>query len=156
MSKLNRRIAMKRAAAAGMAASASTMVAGTVRAEGNQESAQPGAATQEKQSAILANNHVPMSIFVRGKQQLQLTGGKSAPGAPMWCAKADDSSICQVTVQPVEIGTFPVEYWELTITGLKMGSTQVHVQETVAPPVRVPVRTLYDFVLDVTVLGLLA
>ena len=51
MSKLNRRMAMKRAAAAGMAASASTMIAGTVRAEGNQDSPQPGAATQEETQA---------------------------------------------------------------------------------------------------------
>jgi hypothetical protein len=132
-------------------------LAGTVRAEGNQDPAredQPGVSTQDKQSAILANNHVPISIFIRGKQQIQLTGRKPGPGQPKWVAKADDPSICNVTVQPVEIGSLPVEHWELTITGLKMGTTQVHVEETVAPPVRVPIRVLYAFVFDVTVLGL--
>ena len=63
------------------------------------------------------------------------------------------SSIVNVCVQPVEIESLPVDHWELTITGLKMGTTQVHVQETVAPPSGSP-STPYDFVLDVTVLGL--
>jgi hypothetical protein len=153
MSDLNRREAMKRATSTGLAATASTLLAGTVRAEGDQEG-QPGTAAPDKQSAIVANNHVPITIFIRGKQQIQLTGQKPGPGAPKWVARADDPSIVNVAVQPVEVGSLPVDHWELTITGLKMGNTQVHVQETVAPAVRVPVRVLYDFVLDVTVLGL--
>jgi hypothetical protein len=151
MSDLNRREAMKCATAAGVAASASALLAGTVRAERHQEPA--GNDPQDKQSAIVASNHVPISIFIRGKQEIQLTGRKPGPGAPSWGAKADDPSIVQVSVQPVEIGPFPVEYWELTVTGLKMGNTRVHVQETQATG---PIRVLYDFVLDVTVLGLLA
>src|SRR5262249_10863796 len=131
MSDVNRREAMKRATAAGVAACASTLLAGTARAEGGQEPArdgQPGTAATGKPSAILANNHVPISIFARGKQQIQLTGRKPSPGAPSWVAKADDPSIVSVTVQPVEIESLPVEHWELTVTGLKMGTTQVHVQ----------------------------
>jgi hypothetical protein len=96
---------------------------------------------------------VPISIFIRGKQEIQLTGRKPVPGGPTWSAQAVDPSIVQVTVQPVEIGPFPVEYWELTVTGLKIGNTQVHVQETQATH---PIKVLYDFILDVTVLGLLA
>jgi hypothetical protein len=55
-------------------------------------------------------------------------------------------------VRRLAIGPAPASARNLG--GLKMGTTQVHIQETVAPPVRVPVRTLYDFVLEVTVLGL--
>ncbi len=157
MSDLNRREAMKRAMAAGVAASASTLLAVTVRAENGQEPAregQPSTAAPGRQTAILANNHVPISILVRGKQMLQLTGQKPAPGAPRWVAKADDPSIVNVTVQPVEIESLPVEFWDLTITGLKIGTTQVHVEETAAPPIRIPVSVLYAFALDVTVLGL--
>ncbi len=156
MSELNRREAMKRATAVGVAASASTLLAGSVSGESDREPAgqgQSGIAAPDKQAPAATSNHVPISIFIRGKQQIQLTGRKPLPGAPSWGARAADPSIVHVTVQPVEIGPFPVEYWELTVTGLKIGHTQVHVQETQATH---PIRVLYDFVLDVTVLGLLA
>ena len=155
MNDLNRREAMKRATAAGVAASASTLLAGTVRAESEREPAgegQSGIAAPDKQAPAAESNHVPISIFIRGKQQIQLTGRQLGAGAPSWGAKAADPSIVHVTVQPVAIGSFPVKYWELTVTGLKMGHTQVHVQET---QVTNRIRVLYDFVLDVTVLGLL-
>jgi hypothetical protein len=123
-----------------------------VRAEEGQEPTREIAAP-DKQPLAGTSNHVPISIFIRGRQQIQLTGRKPGPGVPTWAARAADPSIVQATVQPVQIGPFPVEYWELTVTGLKIGSTQVHVQETQATPH--PIRVLYDFVLDVTVLGLL-
>lgn len=137
MSDLNRRKAIKCATAAGLAATASTLLAGSLLAEGELEPAregQQGTAAPDKQSAIVASNHVPISMFIRGKQEIQLAGVKPGPSEPKWVAKADDSSIVNVCVQPVEIESLPVDHWELTITGLKMGTTQVHVQETVAPP----------------------
>ena len=157
MSDLSRREAMKRATAAGVVVSASTVLAGSVRAGEGQEPAQEayrGPAVPDKQLPTGTSNHVPISIFIRGKLVIPLTGRRPLTGAPSWFATAADPSIVQVTVQPVEIGPFPVEYWDLTITGLKIGSTQVHVQERQAAPH--PIRVLYDFVLDVTVLGLQA
>jgi hypothetical protein len=156
MSDLSRREAMKRATAAGVVASTSTLLASTVRAEEGQEpapDANPGAAAPTKQLPAATSNHVPISIFIRGKQEIQLTGRKPIQGGPSWSVRADDPSIVQVTVEPVQIGPFPVEYWELTVTGLKIGNTQVHVQETQATH---PIKVLYDFVLDVTVLGFFA
>jgi hypothetical protein len=156
MSDLTRRKALKRATAAGVLASASTLLAGSVRSEEGPEPAREapqGLTAPDKQPAAATSNHVPISIFIRGKQGIQLTGRKPVPGGPTWSAQAVDPSIVQVTVQPVEIGPFPVEYWELTVTGLKIGNTQVHVQETQATH---PIRVLYNFVLDVTVLGFLA
>jgi hypothetical protein len=155
MSDLNRREAMKRATAVGVAASATTLLAATVRAEGDLESAQEGqpspTAPGKQQPVAGTSNHVPISIFIRGRQQIQLTGRRPVPGGPTWSATAADPSVVHVTVQPVEIGPFPVEYWELTIIGLKIGQTQVHVQERQATH---PIIVRYDFVLDVTVLGL--
>jgi hypothetical protein len=156
MSDLSRREAMKRATAAGVVASASTLLAGSVRAKEGQEPAREAVgslAAPDKQLPTGTSNHVPISIFIRGKQQIQLTGRKPIPGAPKWGATVADPSIVKVTVEPVEIGPFPVEYWELTLTGLKIGNTQVHVLETQAEHV---IKVLYDFVLDVTVLGLQA
>ena len=98
------------------------------------------------------SHHVPISIFIRGKQQIQLTGQKPVPGGPTWSVTADDPSIVQVTVEPSQIGVFPVKFWDLTVTGLKTGNTQVHVQESQAT---FPEKVLYRFALDVTVLGLL-
>jgi hypothetical protein len=156
MNDLSRREAMKRATAAGVVASASTLLAGSVRAEEGQDPAREGSGgitPPGKQLPAGTSNHVPISIFIRGRQQIQLSGRKPIPGAPRWDARAADPSIVQVTAEPVQIGPFPVEYWELTVTGLRIGNTQVHVQETQATH---PIKVLYDFVLDVTVLGLQA
>jgi hypothetical protein len=157
MSDVNRREAMKRATAAGVVASASALVAGAVRAEEAQQPAgapYPAApAAPDKQLPTGTSNHVPISIFIRGKEQIPLTGRRPLPGAPFWVATAADPSVVQVTVAPVEVGPFPVEYWELTLTGLKIGSTQVHVQERQQTQV---IKVLYDFIFDVTVLGLQA
>jgi hypothetical protein len=147
MSDLNRREVMKHATAAGVVASASAVLTGTVRAEADQ------GPTQEGQQSTRPSHHVPVSIFIRGKQQIQLTGKKVQPGAPGWGATADDPSIALVTVEPVQIAHFPVQYWELTIVGLKMGTTRVQVEERQASTN--PPNVLYHFVLDVTVLGLL-
>jgi hypothetical protein len=155
MSDLNRREAMKRATAAAVAASAGTQMAGTARADDYQQPAgegQPGIRAPDKRWPTTTSDHVPISIFIRAKQQIQLTGRGIAPGAPSWSAKADDPSVAQVTVEPVHIGHFPVEFWNLTVTGLKIGKTHVHVQEAQATH---PPHVLYHFVLDVTVLGLL-
>lgn len=138
MSELSRREAMKRATAAGVVASGSTLLAGTRAAD--------------EKSAVETSNHVPVSIFIHGKQQIQLSGRKPQPGGPSWSAKAEDSSIVQVTVEPSQIALFPVQFWDLTVTGLKIGKTRVHVQEAQATH---PPNVLYRFVLDVTVLGLL-
>jgi hypothetical protein len=142
---------MRLAGSAGVLASAGTLMAGPARAEAGQDAVQAVAAP-DKQVLAGTSNHVPISIFVRGRQQIQLTGTRQEPGSPQWHATAADPSVVHVTVAPVQIGPFPVEYWELTVTGLKRGSTQVHVQETQATN---PIKVLYDFVLDVTVLGLL-
>jgi len=146
MSELSRRDAMKRATAAGVVASGCTLLAGTVRAE------KPATREADEKSAAAMSDHVPISIFIRGKQQIQLTGQKPVPGGPSWSVTADDPSIVQVTVEPSQIGVFPVKFWELTVTGLKTGNTQVHVQESQAT---YPEKVLYRFVLDVTVLALL-
>jgi len=154
MSELSRREAMKRATAAGVVASGSTLLAGTVRAENDKELAragQPGTKAADEKSGTATSNHVPVSIFILSKQQIQLTGQRSIPGGPIWSAKADDPSIVQVTVEPSQIAHFPVKFWELTVTGLKIGETRVHVQETQAT---FPETVRYSFVLDVTVIGL--
>ena len=154
MSELSRRDVMKRATAAGLVASGSTLLAGTVRAENDHELALaglPGTGAQEEKAAM-TSNHVPISIFIHGKQQIQLTGQKPIPGGLTWRATADDPSIVDVSVTPVQIGPFPVQYWELTVTGLKFGKTRVHVQEAQATN---PPNVKYRFVLDVTVLRLL-
>jgi hypothetical protein len=156
MSDLSRREAMKRAAAGGVVASTSTLLASSVRAEEGEDpapEANQDATAPTKQLPAATSNHIPISIFIRGKQEIQLTGRKPIADGPSWRATAADPSVVQVTVEPVEIRPFPVEYWELTVTGLKIGSTEVHVQETQATH---PIRVLYHFVLDVTVLGLLA
>jgi hypothetical protein len=156
MSDLSRREAMKRAAAAGVVASGSTLLGGAVRAENNQGPAregQPGTGAAGEKAAAATSNHVPISIFIHGRQQIQLTGQKIVPGGPSWGAKADDPSIVQVTAMPSQIAHFPVKFWELTVTGLKIGKTQVHVQEV--QQATHPPTVLFSFVLDVTVLGLL-
>lgn len=87
MSELSRREAMKRTTAAGVVASGSTLLAGTVRAENDQELAregQPGTRAADEKSATATSNHVPVSIFIHGKQQIQLTGQKPIPGGPSW------------------------------------------------------------------------
>ncbi len=155
MSELSRREAMKRAMAAGVVASGSTLLVGTVRAENDQELAregQPGTRAADEKSATATSNHVPVSIFIHGKQQIQLTGQKPILGGPSSSAGRTTPSIVQVTVEPSQIAHFPVQFWELTVTGLKIRKTRVHVHQAQATH---PPTVLYRFVLDVTVLELL-
>ena len=77
MSELSRREAMKRATAAGVVASGSTLLAGTVRAENDQELARE--ASRARAAAEVGHRDeqpCPVSIFIHGKQQIQLTGQK--------------------------------------------------------------------------------
>lgn len=98
------------------------------------------------------NNDIPILVFVRGKQQIHLSGRKPIPGGFAWSVTVDDTSVAHVDLQPDEVGPLPVVSWSLTITGLKIGTTKIHLQESQAT---YPPNVRHAFTVDLTVSGLL-
>jgi len=102
---------------------------------------------------ITPSNHVPISVFLHGKQELQLTGQRPLGKGFTWNAEPEDAEVVSATVQAVESPHFPVHYWELVLRGRRLGKTRVHVQEAQATD---PVSIWCSFVIEVTVLGMQA
>ena len=87
----------------------------------------PVRAQESEETSKETSDHVPITIFIRGKQELQLTGQKPIPGGFRWNAESKNPEIAEATVKPVGEPVF--QFWNLTILGKKIGKTQVQVKE---------------------------
>ncbi len=97
-------------------------------------------------------SHIPISLFIHGKLEINLTGTEPLPGGFCWSASVGDPSVASATLKPVKLGPLAVKYWEFTIQGLKPGQTEIHVQESQAT---YPPNIRHSFTIDLTVNGLL-
>src|ERR1019366_7107505 len=70
---------------------------------------------QESSGPVTTGQHIPITIIINGKQELQLTGQPPMAGGFIWSVHSDNPSIAEAVVKPVKVGPVSAPYWHLTI-----------------------------------------